>query len=322
MHTYGKLFQIHVWGTSHNPQMGVIIDSVPPGISLEVTDFEADLTRRRTGAYGTSQRSESDVPEIISGVYRGKTTGAPLHIRFTNTGQRSEEYNSREFPRPGHADMVADKKYHGHNDSRGGGFFSGRMTVLLVAAGVVAKLIMKSLQIRSEILYPLNHEAIQQAAKAGDSLGAEIKVHIEGLPAGTGEPFFSSIESEISRIVFSIPGAKAIAFGEGFKADRMYGSDFNDAIINEEGKTETNHDGGINGGIANGNPIVFTVKFKPTPSIRKTQKSWHPKSNSREEISIHGRHDVCYGLRTPVILEAVAAIALLDLSMQKKAKEI
>lgn len=321
MHTYGKIFQIHTWGTSHTKQMGIIVESVPPGMPLSTDDFMTDIDRRRSGATGTSSRKEADNPRMISGIYKGKTTGAPLHIVFENKTQQPEDYDNLSFPRPGHADLVAKKKYQGFHDPRGGGFFSGRMTLLLVAAGVVAKMIMKELRFHSRIINIGGHadydKILDQAVKEGDSLGGKVECRVEGLNTGTGEPFFNSLESEISRLVFSVPGAKAIAFGDGFMADKMKGSAYNDAIINAEGKTKSNHSGGINGGISNGNPLVFSVIFKPTSSIAQAQHSWHPETDTMQSVKTGGRHDVCYALRTPVILEAVAAIAITDLQMRE-----
>ncbi|MGC9331000.1 MAG: chorismate synthase [Bacteroidales bacterium] len=323
MHTNGNLFKIHIWGTSHEKQMGVIVDAVPPGLSLGVDDFKDDLDRRRAGPPGTSKRTEQDVPHLISGLYKGKTTGAPVHIVFDNQNQNPDDYTSLSFPRPGHADFAANQKYKGYNDPRGGGFFSGRMTLLLVAAGVVAKKILQPLRFESQIIHIGGHadyeNIVKQSAKDGDSIGGEVECRVDGLKPGIGEPFFYSLESAISQLVFSIPGAKAIAFGDGFHADTMKGSEFNDAIINAEGKTKTNHNGGINGGISNGNPMVFSVKFRSPASIAQAQNSWHPEKGKVETVSIGGRHDACYVLRTPVILEAVAAIAIADLYMIKKA---
>jgi chorismate synthase len=306
--------------------MGVVIDGVPPGMEISADCFSDALKRRRSGSKGTTGRRETDIPEINAGVYKGKTSGAPLHIVFHNHDQNSAEYSGREFPRPGHADMAADQKYRGFNDPRGGGFFSGRMTVLLVAAGVVARKIVHNIQFQSEVISVGGQSSWQalldEAIASGDSLGAEVKTRIEGLEPGVGEPFFNSIESEISRLIFSIPGAKAIAFGDGFAADKMKGSEFNDAIMDKSGKTASNHNGGITGGISNGMPVEFTVKFKPTSSIKKAQKSWHPASDQMKNVQVKGRHDVCYALRTPVVLESVAAIALVDLMMQKKGRAL
>ncbi|MEA1873388.1 MAG: chorismate synthase [Bacteroidota bacterium] len=324
MHTYGNFFQIHTWGSSHAAELGVVIDGVPAGIPMSEADFFEDLLRRKAGAKGTTPRLETDEPEIISGVYQGNTTGAPIHIRFRNAAHDSSVYEERKIPRPGHADFAANVKFGANQDTRGGGFFSGRMTVLLVAAGVVAKKIMPQLEISADITHvggSANIEnALDEAIKHQDSLGARIKCVVNNLPIGIGEPNFNSIESMISHLVFAIPGAKAIAFGSGEAADVMRGSEYNDLIINAEGKTKTNHAGGVNGGISNGNPLIFSVKFKPTSSIVKAQETFNPETNQQEMLSVKGKHDVCYALRAPVIVEAVAAIALVDLLFAHKAR--
>ncbi len=327
MHTYGNLFKIQTWGASHTAEMGVVINGVPPGIPISTDDFLPDLLRRKAGAKGTTPRLEDDIPEIKAGVFNAYTTGAPIHISFKNKAQNSKDYMCREFSRPGHADFVADKKYKGFQDSRGGGFFSGRMSVLLVAAGVLAKKILgDEIKISAEITEIGGSKdfdaVIENAIKNHDSLGARVQCTVNRLPIGWGEPVFNSVESLISHLVFAIPGAKAIAFGSGFEADRMTGSEYNDCMIDETGKTETNHNGGINGGISNGNPLEFSVNFKPTPSIAKAQKTWNPVSGQSESMKIYGKHDVCYALRTPVIVEAVTAIVLAELSMYDKAQNI
>jgi len=324
MHTYGKYFQIHTWGSSHAAELGVVIDGVPAGITLTESDFFEDLSRRKAGAKGTTPRLEADEPEIVAGVYQGKTTGAPLHIRFRNAAIDSSVYKQRKIPRPGHADFAANAKYGGHQDERGGGFFSGRMTILLVAAAVLAKKIMPQLKITAEITHVGGSDdidsALNQAIKQQDSLGARIQCIVNNLPIGIGEPNFDSIESVISHLIFAIPGAKSIAFGSGELADSMKGSEYNDVIVSASGETKTNHAGGINGGISNGNPLVFSVKFKPTSSIAKSQLSFNPQTNQIETLAVKGKHDVCYALRAPVIVEAVAAIALVDLFYAHKAK--
>lgn len=248
-----------------------------------------------------------------------------MHIVFKNKAQDSSEYTERKFPRPGHADFVAEKKYKGFQDPRGGGFFSGRMTVLLVAAGVIAKKTLgETVNIKSEISSVGGEKCfdalLEETIQNKDSLGAQIKCVIDGLPVGLGEPAFSSVESLISHMVFSIPGAKAIAFGSGFDAHEMKGSEFNDVILDESGKTSSNHNGGINGGITNGNFLEFSVNFKPTSSIGQFQKTWNPETGNQEDMQIHGKHDVCYALRAPVIVEAVSAIVLTDLYLQHKAR--
>ena len=382
MNTFGNKFRVSIFGESHGPVIGVTVDGVIPGIPLSENDFLQDLSRRKAGALGTTPRIEADTAEILSGVYEGHTTGAPLTVIFRNQNTRSEDYEAfRKNPRPGHADFTANLKYGGYNDPRGGGHFSGRLTVGIVAAGVIAKKMMYFAKFNAVLKevgglpdaekWP---EALKAAAADGDSLGGVVECVVEGLPIGLGEPFWDSVESVLSHAVFAIPGVRGIEFGDGFEAARMKGSEHIDLFPehkcchgeNEEGHhchhddpdhqcchgsngchTEssschsertschserseesphcchhgdnqdgehhccgrhhrpqppvTNHAGGVNGGITNGNPVVFRVAFKPTASIAKA--------------GVGGRHDVCFALRTPVIVEAMAAICLVDLAL-------
>ena len=267
---------------------------------------------------GMTARKEADVPEIVSGVYNGFTTGAPITLLFHNQDVNSSDYAQvRHLPRPGHADFVALKKYRGFADLRGGGHFSGRMTVALTAAGVIAKKIIKPAQIAASLVEAGGNADIEknvrEAAQQQNSIGGLIDCYIKGLPVGVGEPFFDGLESVISHAVFAIPGIKAIAFGSGFEAASMRGSEHNDVIINETGATKTNHAGGINGGISNGNEIYFRVAVKPTPSIGMPQDTFNFETKAMDTLSIGGRHDVCFALRLPPVVEAAAAIALVDL---------
>ena len=355
MNTFGNKFRVSIFGESHGERIGVTIDGVLPGIPLEAKDFAEDRARRKAGALGTTPRLEADEPEIVSGVYQGKTTGAPLTILFKNENTRSEDYEQfRKHPRPGHADFTANLKFGGFNDPRGGGHFSGRITLGVVAAGVLAKKMLYFAQFQARLVkvggltdaaqWP---EALKAAQAEGDSLGGVVECTVNGLPIGLGEPFWNSVESQISHAVFAIPGVRGIEFGDGFAASDMKGSEHNDLFPeheccgghhhedgeehhcchgeheeghecqchgeHEEGEHHccgrhkhpqppvTNHAGGVNGGITNGNPLVFRVAFKPTASIAKA--------------GIPGRHDVCFALRTPVIVEAMAAIVLVDLAL-------
>ena len=355
MNTFGNKLRVSIFGESHGERIGVTVDGVLPGIPLGVEDFIQDLARRKAGALGTTPRLEADEPEIVSGVYQGHTTGAPLTILFKNENTRSEDYEQfRKHPRPGHADFTANLKYGGFNDPRGGGHFSGRLTLAVVAAGVIAKKMLYFAKFHAQLVavggltdasrWP---EALKAAQAEGDSLGGVVECTVEGLPIGLGEPFWNSVESQISHAVFAIPGVRGIEFGDGFAASAMKGSEHNDPfpeheccgghhheegeehhcchgeheeghechchVEHEEGEHHccgrhkhpqppvTNHAGGVNGGITNGNPVVFRVAFKPTASIAKA--------------GIPGRHDVCFALRTPVIVEAMAAIALVDLAL-------
>ena len=320
MNTFGRIFRVSVFGESHGQGIGLILDGVPAGISLSENDFETDLSRRRSGAAGTTPRREADLPAILSGVFDTFTTGAPLAVFFGNTNTRSSDYDQfRDTPRPGHADFTARAKYQGYSDPQGGGHFSGRITLGMVAAGVLAKKILDPVKISAEILEIGGQTNLEQALESirdtGDSLGGLIQCRVTGIPAGIGEPFFDSLESVISHLVFAIPAVKGIEFGSGFAATRMRGSQHNDPFISAEGQTLTNNAGGINGGISNGNDIVFRVAVKPTSSISLPQQTINLKTRLTEELVVKGRHDACIALRMPVIIEAAAAIGLCDLMM-------
>ncbi len=317
MNTFGRIFRIHIFGESHGDSVGVVVDGCPPGIEITGEDFKTDLLRRKSGAKGTTSRKEDDIPQVISGIYNNFTTGSPITVLFKNADTRSSDYNFRQHPRPGHADFVADKKYNSFNDDRGGGHFSGRITVGLVAAGVIAKNIIKETSIKAKLTEAGGSKniskTVDEAVKTGDSIGGIIECTVKNIPTGLGEPFFDSVESLISHAVFSIPGIKGIEFGSGFDAARMKGSEHNDLIINKKGRTNTNNAGGINGGITNGNEIVFLVAVKPTSSISLPQETYNFKTKKSETLEIKGRHDACIALRIPVIIEAVTACVLADL---------
>ncbi|MCQ2975566.1 MAG: chorismate synthase [Bacteroidales bacterium] len=323
MNTIGNIFKVTIFGESHGIALGTCVDGCPAGIPLSENDFTEDLMRRKSGAKGTTPRKEDDIPQIVSGVFNGKTTGAPITILFHNNNTKSKDYSQLfDHPRPGHADFVARIKYNGYNDFTGGGHFSGRITLGLVAAGVIAKKIISPINITAKILEVGGNsnieEAINHAIETHDSIGGIVECCVSNVPVGLGEPFFGSIESEISRIVFSIPAIKAIEFGAGFNVAKMTGSQNNDNIISADGKTETNNAGGINGGISNGNDIIFRVAIKPTPSISIAQNTYNLKTNKIEPLIIQGRHDLCIALRVPPILESAVAIALADLSLINK----
>ncbi len=347
MNSYGTKFRISIFGESHGELIGVVMDGVPAGIPLCTEDFMPDLLRRKSGAKGTTPRIESDMPQIVSGVYDGCTTGAPLTVIFKNENTRSGDYSKfRELPRPGHADYTGSVKHNFFNDIRGGGHFSGRITLCLVAAGVVAKKMIAPMQVSASIAelggvsardsktvnveskveptenviseeagntMPAEWKAlIEQAMAEGDSLGGVVECVCNNVPVGMGEPFFDSFESQIAHLAFSIPGVRGVEFGDGFGAARMKGSQHNDCYVNAEGKTATNGAGGVNGGITNGNPVVFRIAVKPTSSISKEQTSFNFITNQMENFSVPGRHDACIALRVPVIVEAIAAIVLAD----------
>lgn len=318
MNTFGQIFRVSVFGESHGPAIGVVIDGCPAGIPLQPEDFSADLSRRQSGSRGTTKRKEADLPEFLSGIYREHTTGAPLTIITRNSDRISSDYNDFiKIPRPGHADMTAAKKYSGFADMRGSGHFSGRITWGLVAAGVIARKIAGETVISARIVSVAGSEdiegAVEKAVASGDSVGGIIECRVKKLPAGLGEPFFNSFESVVSHLVFAIPAIKGIEFGAGFSAASMRGSEHNDPIINEQGVTLTNNAGGINGGITNGNDVVFRVAVKPTSSTGVEQKSYNLETGKIEPFTIAGRHDTCIALRMPVIIEAVTAIGIADL---------
>jgi chorismate synthase len=476
MNSFGRIFRVTIFGESHGPMVGITIDGCPAGLPLTEEDFTTDLERRKGGTQkGTTPRKEDDKPIFITGYFNGKTTGAPLTILFENKNTRSGDYDKiKSIPRPGHADFVAHKKFGENEDYRGGGHFSGRLTVCLVAAGVIAKKLLnltpnpspgergdrepgyltntseqwkylkdyakqnrknsteaedklwqevrnrqlKGFKFRrqhpvkgyipdfvcleqnfiieidggyhdteeqkrldkyradwlekngfrmirftnEEVLNnsslviekisnslthqneeeanapsPLERElegevriearitevagekdieaGLQKAIDEKDSVGGIVECTVKGLPIGLGEPFFDSVESVISHAVFSIPAIKGIEFGAGFAAAKMFGSEHNDAIVDASGKTNTNHAGGVVGGITNGNDLVFRVVVKPTSSTPKEQESWNWETEQVEKFSVKGRHDLCITLRVPPVLEAVTAIVLADLML-------
>ena len=325
MNSWGDIFRVTIWGESHGAQVGVSIDGVPAGIALCEEEFTADLDRRRAGAAGTTPRKEGDVPHIVSGLYNGYTTGSPLTSEFVNENTRSGDYkNLISHPRPSHADWVAQKKWNGYNDPRGGGYFSGRITLGLVAAGVVAKKILgQSVEFSTEITEIGGErnrgkfaEIIEQARMAQDSVGGVVECRVKGVDVGLGEPFFDSAESLIAHLLFSVPAVKGVEFGDGFEVARKRGSQNNDCIISAEGQTATNHAGGIVGGITNGNEIVVRAAVKPTPSISREQQTYNFESGSVEPLVIKGRHDVCITLRAAVVIESAIAIALAELKLR------
>ncbi len=329
MNTFGHIFRIHIFGESHGAFVGITIDGCPPGIVLTTDDFIADVERRKGGMQkGTTTRREEDLPIFISGIFNDKTTGAPLTILFENKNAHSADYEKQKaIPRPGHADFVAHHKYKGFEDYRGGGHFSGRLTLSLVAAGVVAKKVFNSLLLTSSKGEGIKiytsiievggerdiEKGIQRAIDNNDSVGGIIECRVKGLPVGLGEPFFDSLESLISHIVFAIPAVRGIEFGTGFKAASMFGSEHNDSIMNDKGETATNHAGGITGGVSNGNELIFRIAVKPTSSTPKEQQSLNWETQQLENFTVQGRHDLCIALRMPVVVEAVTAIVLADL---------
>lgn len=359
---FGDAFRIALSGESHSPLMSVEIHGVPKGLPLCPEDFAADIARRRPGRKGTTARVETDVPEIVRGVMDGVTTGTTLKIVFRNQNIDPSAYRQFvDMPRPGHADWVRRIKYGADSLTSGGGMFSGRMTLPLVAAGVVARKIIAPLRVEAfltevggkRLMYGMAQPSmdtgstcadssgqstpvgtgmstvdwserevltseseldsfLEHIASEGDSVGGIVECTCAGVPAGLGEPFFYPMEAALSQMIFSIPGIRGIEFGDGFGASRMRGSQHNDPIIDTAGHTSRNGAGGINGGITNGNPIVFRVAVKPTSSIARSQKTVSLSTGRMEELSIKGRHDVCFALRVPPVIESAAAIVLCD----------
>lgn len=318
MNSFGSKFRVELFGESHGPAIGVVIDGIPAGIPITADEFREDLLRRSGGKKGGTPRVEEDSLQFLSGVFRGHTTGTPVAVVVNNLNTRSVDYDSfANSPRPGHADYVSKIKHGGFADPRGGGHHSGRITLALVIAGIFAKKLIAPVTIETKILHiggenPWDKK-LDEALAAGDSLGGVIECTIKGLPAGIGEPFFDSLESLISHIVFAIPGIRGIEFGDGFASARMWGSQHNDPILSASGTTLRNGSGGINGGISNGNDVVFRIAAKPTSSISKPQQTFDFDSQSVKEVKIEGRHDTCFALRVPVVLEAATAIVIADL---------
>lgn len=338
MNTFGRKFRVSIFGESHGELIGAVIDGVPAGLELCEEDFQTDILRRKSGAKGTTPRIEADLPSIVSGIFEGHTTGAPLTIIFRNTNTHSSDYSLfSAMPRPGHADLTAALKWDDCQDPRGGGHFSGRLTLPIVAAGVVAKKMLSDLTILDET--PCNdihadiielggiprpadtpkgeqpqawRQAIDDAVRDGDSIGAIVECTVPDIDPGYGEPFWDSVESCLAHAVFAIPGVRGIEFGDGFKAAAMKGSEHNDPIT-ESGRPSKNGAGGVNGGITNGAPICFRVAFKPTSSIRKAQQTYNFEKGEMDSLEVPGRHDVCFALRAPVVVEAMTAIVLADL---------
>ena len=322
--SFGSKFKLSIWGASHAPEVGVRIEGVPQGIALSEADFESDLARRRASAKGTTTRHEADIPTLRTGVVEGVTTGEAIEIVFQNGDTRSSDYSQFEsHNRPSHIDFTARAKYGSEVDLRGSGQFSGRMTVLLVAAGVVAKKILQNIDYKTSIVEigGSRNEAefadiIATAMANGDSVGGVVECRAKGVEVGLGEPFFDSAESIIAHLLFSVPAVKGVEFGSGFKGVKLRGSERNDCLVDGEGHTATNNEGGINGGITNGNELVVRVAIKPTASISCEQMTYNKELGKVAPLCIKGRHDACIALRAAVVVEAVVAIALAEFKLQ------
>lgn len=352
--TFGQSVSVTIFGESHGASIGAVLDGIAPGIPIDEGFISEQLAKRRPSGRISTSRVEDDDFEIVSGVFNGRTTGTSIAIIISNKNVRSADYSEIEhIARPGHADYTAHQKYHGFQDYRGGGHFSGRVTAALVAAGAIAisalhgKGIKIGTHIKScagisdrefadlssdiDIINSLNFavfdgeiadamlSAIEAAASEGDSVGGVLETAVYGFPAGVGEPLFDSIEGVLSHALFAIPAIKGVQFGDGFAMSSMRGSEANDSFVISDGKviTRTNHNGGINGGITNGMPIVFSCVVKPTPSIFKLQNTIDYINLENVELSLKGRHDPAIIHRARVVVDSVAAIVLCDMLTQR-----
>ena len=345
--TYGTSVCVTLFGESHGRMIGAVLDGLAPGIPVDEELIARQLEKRRPSGRISTARREQDPFEIVSGVFEGKTTGTPLTILIPNEDTRSGDYR-RGALRPGHADFTAHVKYHGFEDYRGGGHFSGRITAALVAAGAVAMVALQAKGIRIgthilrcagirdadftdpegqiDLLNGMNfavldaakgeemRRAVEKAAEAGDSVGGVLETMVTGLPAGVGEPWFDTLESQLAHALFSIPAVKGVEFGDGFALADMRGSEANDAFALREGRivTRTNHNGGINGGISNGMPVCFRCAVKPTPSIALSQESVDAEGTREEILTLQGRHDPAIVHRARVVADSVTALVLCD----------
>ena len=318
-----------IFGESHGPAIGVVLEGVPAGLALDLDFIRAELARRAPGQNAmTTARKEKDEPEILSGVFEGKTTGTPLCAIIFNTDTRSKDYAKlKDLPRPGHADYAGFVRYHGCNDYRGGGHFSGRLTAPLVFAGAVAKLALRQrgVEVAARISNvagiadptPEEMEAAILAAKADrDSVGGRIRCAVTGLPAGLGAPDFGcNVEGIFSQYLFAVPAVKAVSFGLGTGFAALRGSQANDAFYmdGDTVRTRTNHTGGVNGGITNGMPVTFEVTIRPTPSIARSQDTVDLSAGTDAKLEITGRHDPCIVPRAVPVIESAAALATCEL---------
>ena len=346
--TFGSSVSVTLFGESHGAEIGAVIDGLAPGIPVDESFISGQLTLRRPAGKISTARQEADAFRIVSGVFNGKTTGTPVAILIPNADTRSGDYSRGAF-RPGHADYTASVKYHGYEDYRGGGHFSGRITAALVAAGAVvlpalksrgiligthiarcagiddapfgdpaadlARLNALSFPVLDEAAGQLMRAAIEAAAAEGDSVGGVLETMVTGLPAGIGEPWFDTLEGQLAHALFSVPAIKGVEFGDGFALADMRGSEANDPLRKAPDgiRTLTNHNGGINGGISNGMPLLFRCAVKPTPSISREQLTVNGTTGEEETLQIRGRHDPAIVHRARVVVDSVTALALCDL---------
>lgn len=326
MNTFGKLFQVTLYGESHQNSIGVVISGMKHGIKVDYNIIINDLKQRRAYYPGITKRQEDDDYTITSGVFNGYTTGAPIHVEIKNKDVISKDYDKiKTHPRPGHADLVSSIKYEGFQDYRGGGFFSGRITAALTVAGSFAKMMIpyKISSIIKQIGDISNFddfdEYLKTIEKEKDSVGGIITVRATRMDAGLGDPFFNKLDAKIAQMFFSIPSVKGLDFGIGFEGSSFKGSKFNESFLDEFGKTENNHDGGITGGISNGNDLVINVFIKPTPSVGIERETYSFDDKKVSKLKIEGRHDTAIIKRIGIVLENALAIVLADLSRQHKA---
>ncbi len=326
MNSYGTLFKVTLYGESHQDAIGVVVDGVLPGTKFDNELIFEDLEKRKPKAIGTTPRKEADEVIVTSGVFNGFATGSPIHLMIENKNTKSKDYEHlKKQPRPGHADFVANVKYNGYQDYRGGGRFSGRLTAALVAAGSVAKMMLpyelsnELVQVGSLKDMSKLDEYLKDIVSSGDSVGGIVKLTAKGLPVGLGEPFFEKLDAEIAKMMFSIPAVKGVEFGLGFDGVDKFGSEFNDLILDETGKTKTNNSGGVTGGISNGNDIEFRVFIKPTSSIQKKQETFNFEKGELSTLRVGGRHDVAIVRRVGIVLENALAIVLADAYLKAKA---
>ncbi len=346
--TFGTCVSVTLFGESHGEYIGAVLDGLSPGVPVDRDYIAHELELRRPSGKISTSRVEADRFSIVSGVFEGKTTGTPLTVIIPNESARGADY-ARGLPRPGHADLTGFFKYHGFEDYRGGGHFSGRITAALVAVGAIVKsaLSRRGIAVGTHILRCAGvndagfsdisreiaeldemqfavldegagermREKIEEAAKDGDSVGGVLETAVTGVPVGVGEPWFDTLEGVIAHAVFSVPGVRGIEFGAGFASADMRGSESNDAFVLQGGKimTETNKCGGINGGISNGMPIIFRTAVKPTPSIFKPQRSVDVLKNEEVTLELRGRHDPAIVHRARIVIDAIVSLALADM---------
>jgi len=357
--SWGQHLRLSIFGQSHGEAIGVTIDGLPAGMEIDMERLLAEMARRAPGQSAlTTARKEPDAPEFLSGVLNGRTTGQPICLVIRNTNQRSRDYGDGvDLVRPGHADYTGHVRYFGFEDWRGGGSFSGRLTAPIVAAGALCSQWLEQQGVRiachvqqlgrvrdasflaadpaadysymKQMHLPVLTEGLDQqmeqeamaARSAADSIGGVLECMITGLPAGLGAPFFDSVESGISHLLFSVPAVKGVEFGEGFGFAQLRGSEANDAFRMADGRvvTETNHSGGVNGGITNGMPVIFRCVIRATPSIGQNQKTVSLKTGEDAELAVHGRHDPCILPRAVPVIEAMAAIAVMEIWKERAA---